>query len=527
VIRDLTNEIADESEDLEVLVSYKEGERKLFQRMRNYFPHLIRDVDALKRGQPVRRDVLANMVHLGEAADSTEAEAFVDDYIAFIEGGGRTQRLVDYLTRKHPGLDPAQALARLKRFRENLHRHGSLEYAREVDLPIYDPDPLRVLPTHLTSASIRLAQIAQLGQDNQVVNKELLAIELAGGNREFVEKAVDRMMGVNEASREQDKRLVRKLLAIQAFKLTTAAIPNATQSFNTLLATDFWSLAAGIRATFGKKGWRFAVESGATIEPVLHEAVRELAGSSRLVQKYLKAVGFTQVERMNRVIAANAGAVYAGKLLEALKKDPRRKRPRRVLLELGVDVDRAVRHGSLSANDVLMAAKRLSDITQFRARPEDLPGPASDPLLRLAFQFKSFAYQQARFLKQQTFDELRRGEIGRGLRALLLIFLLAPALGEGINALRAWLTGREREYESLIEHYLDDIAAVGSLGIFYDLVKSAQYGRLVEAVAGPSVGMVGQASEILVQDPTNEERWKKWALRQAPFGSLLKARLTD
>jgi hypothetical protein len=96
VVRELTGEMADEAEDLDVMVRYSSGRRKAFERLENYFPHLIRNVEALKSG-PVRKDVLENLVRLGIRPDRASAESFLDEYIAFVEGGGHARQLIAHL----------------------------------------------------------------------------------------------------------------------------------------------------------------------------------------------------------------------------------------------------------------------------------------------------------------------------------------------------------------------------------------------------------------------------------------------
>lgn len=106
VIRQITDEIAGEAEDHEVQVRTAEGQRRLFERRRDYFPHLIRNVDALRSG-PVRKDVLANLVRLEIEPDRLAAEAFLDEHIAFVEGGGRREKLLRYLV--STGQAPSEA----------------------------------------------------------------------------------------------------------------------------------------------------------------------------------------------------------------------------------------------------------------------------------------------------------------------------------------------------------------------------------------------------------------------------------
>jgi hypothetical protein len=93
-----------------------------------------------------------------------------------------------------------------------------------------------------------------------------------------------------------------------------------------------------------------------------------------------------------------------------------------------------------------------------------------------------------------------------------------PLTGEVIIALRNLLTGREREAEGL-RRWLEDAAAVGSLGIAWDLIESAERRRAVEFLGGPTAGLAGDIIELgrSLDDP---EAWKRPAYRHAPLGSL-------
>jgi hypothetical protein len=516
--RALLDEIAAEAEDLEVLV-HSGNRRVKFEAMEDYYPHMLRGIDALKGG-PVRRDVIDNIVRLKIRDKQADAEAFLDEYIDYMEGGAnRPNKLLDHMVRTGQADNTADALAKLQRYRSHVQRHGSIEYAREVNLPFYDPDPKRVLPTHVVGSSIRLAQVAELGQDNQVVNRHVKAIADAGGNADWTRRAVDKIIGFANGADEKEERISRALRSLQGFKLGMAAIPNATQTLNTLLETDLPSVAKGIRAVFTSEGRRFAVETGATLDPVLHESVKELASGSRLLERYLKAVGFSAVERANRIIAANAGAAYSQRLLADLKRNPNDKRARVKLTEMGIDADAAISRGKLSADDVLMAGKKIADVSQFRARPEDLPEFASTPWGKVFFQFKSFAYQQTRFMKRSIADEFAAGHFGRGMRNLLILATLFPLAGEAVKSLRDWLTGRERESEG-VKRYFENIAAVGALGLLWDLIEGAQRRKLLDTVAGPSAGMAADFGEIALSRPLDAEAWKKFAYRHAPLGAI-------
>lgn len=525
VSRQLLDEIAQEAEALEVRVRGRQG-WQLFEALPDYFPHVIRDADTLRNSAALRKDIIEHLVRRGHKSTPEEAKMFLDEYVEFLEGGGRMRQLLAWMVDSGQAADEAEALARLDSYRRHTraHRHGSIEHSREVNLPFYDPDPVRVLPYHLASSSMRLAQIAYLGQDGGAISRHLLAIDAAGGNDDWVKDQVDKILGIGKRSEEKAANFSRTMRLLQGFKLGLASIPNSTQGvLNSLLAADLPATAAGFMAMFSKDGHRLAIQAGATIDPILHESLRELAGGGRVLETFLRATGFTVTERMNRVFAANAGAVYAQRMLKQLQRRPGHKRARRALTELGVDVDAALARGSITPGDVLLAAKRFSDMTQFRSRPQDLPEFASTPYGKIFFQFKTFAYNQTRLVYRSTVSEARHGEWGRAFRSLFILATVFPLTGEALQALRNLITGREREEDLMsIERWLDNAASVGSLGILWDMVQNAQYGGWFEGVAGPTAGMADDIATTLFTDPADWRRWKRNIYRHAPLGSVLR-----
>lgn len=528
VARSLTDDIAMEAEDLEVTISTSKG-RVPFTRQANYFPHIIRGTEALKSG-PIRKDVIENVVRTGAAKNAADAAQLLDEYVAFVDGGGRQARLLQHLVDSGQAKDQAEAFAKLGRMRQQQHvnRNGNIEFAREVNLPFYDPDPRRVLPQHVAGASIRLAQVAELGQENQAVKRYVKQIADAGGNADWARAAVDKIIGFANKADSKDAKVGRFLRSIQGFKLGLAAIPNSTQGvLNGMLGADLPSLARGLRAATRKHGWRFAIESGATIDPILHESVKDLAGSSRTLDIYLRATGFQATERWNRVLAANTGAAYAERMIEKAKRG--NKRAAAALEELGINAASAVRRGKLDPDEVLLAAKKFTDMTQFRSRPEDMPEFASSEWGKVFWQFKNFSYQATRLFYRSLVGELQAGNFGRAARNLLILSTIYPLTGAAVNAIRNLLKGREEEDEGL-QLYLKSAAAAGALGIVYDSLQSAGRGKVLEFLAGPTVSDVAKLGQIAAADDDAEdkaEKLGKFVIQRAPGGTILERMLAE
>jgi hypothetical protein len=481
-----------------VLISY----RQPFTGRTNYFPHLMVNAERLKRGA-VRKDVVQNIVRLKLRNNEADAGTFVDAYVKFMESGKRENLLVDHLVKSGQATNELQAVRLLTAMRKNaVRRQGSLEYSRVVNLPFYDPDPARVLPSSIASQSMRLAHIEAFGQDHQRIRKLVNKIRKAGADHEFVESAVKRILGEVDGASDAAQRLSAWLRWMNGFKLGLSAIPNSFQGFlNTLGKADVRAVAAGFRGVGTKSGRRFGTESGAILDSVVNEAMRMAGDDGESLSHFLKYNGFSKSEQLNRIFAANAGAEYSQRMLQRLKLDPKNSQARAALKEMGLDADKMIAQGALSATDVLRAAKKFSDLTQFRSGPQDMPEFASTTWGKVLFQFKSYSYNQFRLLKGMTYDEIAAGRPGRGMRALLVLALVFPLTGELINQIRRAIKGRKAP-DKLLDRYFEDLSATGASAVLSDMMEAGRVRRGAEFIGGPTVGTAASLLEgAAAKDP--------------------------
>jgi len=497
--------------------------RRPFQQRANYYPHQIPDAEQLTKGS-VRKDIIENLVKQGVRSSPEEAGKFIDDYVKFIETGQRQDSLIQHLVSTGQAKNDAEALKNLQTFRQRtIKRQGSLEYARQVDLPFYDPDPARVLPNFVTKQSQRLEQIRNFGQDDQEINKLIKQVKDEGGDADTVRYAVDRILGkINE--RPGPQKASQLLRTLQGFKLGLAAIPNASQGvLNSLLKGDLPAVGYGLSKAFMKSGREFALKSGATLESTLQESVRESGSASKLLGKFLKATGFSATEKFNRTLAANAGKSYGTRLVKSLLKNPGNLKIQRRLTDLGLDVNKVLKNG-LTDDDVLMMAKKFTDLTQFRSRPQDLPLFASSPEGKVFFQFKNFIYGQTRLLHNATLGELKSGNYGKAVRNLVVLATAFPMAGEAIGDIRSAITGKDRTTKGL-ERYFDDIAQVGALGVLQDLFTSGKFRSGTEFLAGPTLTEIGTTINNL-SGPNKTTNVGKQVTKRLPLiGPLMEKRV--
>ncbi|MFH1110977.1 MAG: hypothetical protein V1790_17530 [Planctomycetota bacterium] len=503
-----------------------------FEEWKDYFPQVIPNTDILGKKGPIRRDIAANLQRLGVVENVEEAQAFIDGYRKYVDGGGRVRALEQYLidsgqvTGKTEAQARANAFKLLKIFRkQHIHRQGSLEYSRDIDLPLWDPDPLRILPVWTHDVSMRLAEVREFGQNNEVINELVRSISQNPN-------AINVRLNVNKALRianEPDTGIARASRAIrivQGFRLGTASIANSVQgTLNPLLVTKRPDIVIrGWARALTPKGRRFGMESGASLEGVINEMVRYAGEDSAALSKFLTATGFTPTERWNRILSANIGRIYADSMLERLKKNPKDAKARFRLEQMGLGPDNLLAVGKVTGQDALIAAKRFSDLTQFRARYLDLPEWASTPMGRVAFQFKNFAFNQFKLVQDELVGELRRGRPGEAFGALLVLGTVFPITGEAILGLRNLISGRKREDEGL-ERYWNDIASNGALGVASDFMQSMAWGkeRMYEWAAGPSGSEAGSAAYNLYSGGRagiKKGDWQMRSLARQVFGRI-------
>lgn len=546
--RSVTDEIAVIADELDVMVATAEG-RRPFHGRSDYFPHVI-DPGLLAWSpfskNTLRRDVIENMVRIKAATNAEEAEGLLDAFLTGVNKGRWEDRLINYLVQTGQAKGKtneerrADAYAKLKRYRESLtKKQGSLEHAREVNLPFYDPDPARVLPLQAVSQAMRLGQIAEFGQDDTRLKVELRRIREAGGDDAFAERHVRRMLDEAAAAGDdtEGNAVVSFLGMLQTFKMTLSAPRNLLQQLNIWQSGDFPALVVGMRSMFTAEGRAWAIESGASIDPVLHEALRHM-GNHALSQIVLKAYGFTPAEQANRIAAANAGAYVAKKLFRKAQKGHKWARSRMEEV-FGVDMTEALERGSLSHGDLLMASKKFSDFTQFRISAANKPTFTEHWVGKAMWVFQSFAYNQFRYLARETGGEfkrsyvalkngdrdLMRSHLARAFRNLLFVGIATPFFGNLMRLLLNWIKGRdEDELETGLQKWFAGLMEAGTLGYWTDLFVSARHGSLEKKMAGPIATDIWELGEILASDKDMDEKLnalKKYAVRRAPFGSVL------
>jgi len=458
--------------------------------------------------ESIRRDILENAVFKqGAFRNVEEGGRILESWAQYVQGGKRVidkqvRPFLDYVVKKGQAKNLAQAEAKafkdfIRRPLPRLPKYGPLEYSREIDLPFWDPDPRRVLPTYTIGAITRIEAVQSFGPRNETLNQLIRKVGTTKGveaARE-VDKLVRTITGQIRYAPASEK-ISMTLRAIQTPKLAFAQILNIGQNINVLLNSDLGALSYGLQSAFTNKGIQKALKSGAILQSVLQRELSYAGGGLDFANKVLKYSGFTWTELFNRTVSANAGMRYAEKTFEKLKKNPTNQFLRWRLKEMQISPAQALKRGTLIEAELLRAGNMMSMTTQFVSQPLYLPAWASSPEGKVIFQFKNFAYNQARFVKNQLFNP--HIPLARKARTLLILSMVYPMSGEVLGDVRAMVTGVKRPTNAW-DRYWSNIATAGTFGLALDVWESARFGGIAETIGGPTLGTVAEVTENFVR----------------------------
>jgi hypothetical protein len=443
------------------------------------------------------------------------------------------------------GLLKAQAL--LDKGSKGLRQFGSIDKQRAVagtlkdkaksGLPVIE-DPLQAISTYMNAVHRRRAYGSRFGFDGELAEPIKRAAVAEGASPSLTNTLVDHFL----ASKPHDAAMRRLFQNITDFqtgtKLTMAVIPNMSQTINTLLFNGYRNTARSMLALTRKESRRHIGEAVGVQQGIFdvmrHSFIEQpLVGGrfdqalERFARGVLRYSQFERVENFNRMVGGSA-ALYTirrdvGRALSGRLRGNSLDQARRRMNSVGLDLDEVVRRGkrvaartgtpieevrlsdvfkpSRSVNGVPVEVGELdraifqgSKLTQFIPDLTRRPLFWNHPAGRVLFQFKTFALNQGRFLRDQVLVEAARGN----MKPMAYFLSVYPIAGEAVASTRSLLKGKDRS-DDLTARILYDLSAVGGFGLATDTMVAARFGRLESSLLGPTVSDMSAVAENLLQ----------------------------
>lgn len=442
-----------------------------------YYPHFI-DYDRVFKDKNTYNQAINHLVESGQAPSQEEAI-----------------KLLNY----------AKDTSRNRQF-------GNLEASRLVDLPFYDKTPNSLI-SYLGGSAKRIANTETFGAKDEKALRLITKAGQQGYDTEATKNAYDVAVGAKQYNPTTDKILKNVRRYNTTTRLGLGALTNISQNVNTGIVTGHLRTAGAMLKQLSPKNREFVQNTAVVADAVLND-IRTQSGyesfSSKVLGKAINKItapGFGAVEKFNRSVSAVAGRDYANSLASRGKVD--------VLRKLGVkgEIGR-----KLTEEQQIQAARRIVEKTQFKVDPQDLPGWADSPWGKLVSQFRTFSYNQGKFISNEVLKPAAKGNV-LPLSRLLAAIPLGYASYEG----RRLIAGRPEE-ENPTKRVLAAFQAVGGAGLPFDIYNSinpigSKYlpsdrrtTMALGAIGGPTAGLFAQAVGAVSETsqrknlPEDEER---------------------
>jgi hypothetical protein len=458
----------------------------------NYFPRIYNFGDDFSKKN--KEKAILNLVETGQAKTRVEAEKFLNDFI----------------------------------FKNRERKAGNLEYERLFDIEGYEKNPEKAISLYVDMAEKRLAEVKNLGKKDELPSTLINKIAEEGGDHKQAQMIFDYMF-----KGEDRNALTSALLQYNTItKLSLSFITNITQNISTAAKGGVLNtvkgaaqaVAQGINAIKGKKYDDVAYIAGALDDAIMKQ---EMGVSSKLTNAVMYI--FQKVENFNRRTAANTGVLRAKQLAEKLTKDPQSNFAARQLKTLGLNIEDIV-EGKLTEKQLLTAANKMVQSTQFRINSLNVPELWRTPLGKVLSQYKTFSFMQTKFIRDEILKEAKHGN----LAPLARFIVLAPIASYAAMSVRNAINANESEKSQPGIRNLDMYRkAIGDLPS--DVVAQMQYAleqkdkfyttpiRNVKNFSSPLIGPTGSDIMELISSlekmgstkRTNETFYKDKPLAQS------------
>ena len=470
----------------------------------------------------VQRGVAARLTP--EQLEKLGVRQYVPQVLADGELPGAEQRIAAFLEAKLK--DPLEAQRGARNVMRSVGQFGSLDYQRWIPGTLQEKLaaglPFEGYFTGIAKYQRNLARRAAYGEkfgftDNEIqrfTNAIVVGATREGANVRLVRSLVDTLFD-RKLEQVAGRRLAQNITSAQtAVKLPLAVIANMGQSASTAVAFGFKNLMRGVRSAVGAERDDVVLRALAFSDSVEFDTMRRLVGGAenenladRIATGVLRTTGFNATEQWNRRFAGfTTQAAINDTLARALRgrlRGPSLDAARRSFQQLGLDLDRMLKgSGRQAVSDALAAGRDLSgvvdaalgtgsyaraivrgvDFSQALPTRTRIPLAWQTPLGRVLTQFKSFSFNQGRFLRDRVLCEAAAGN----LRPLLTMSTVYPIAGEVIATSLAGIKGQDRDEDGL-QRLVTNISMLGGFGLAQSAATGAKYGRLSDVLVGPSL----------------------------------------
>jgi len=498
-----------------------------------YFPRMMKKqiadavFDNLKSIEKKYKDI----EKLGYAKDNAKLSELVDRAMQADGFKPMTKQAMLHLVKTGQAKNLGEAFWKLRQqaIADIFRPFGNLEKSRTLDLPsqFYERDARQVIPRYLDAAAKRMAEVEVWGPKGEKAVKLIADIQardpmqakLATQLLEMWTGKYDREHGLIGGARTLADIGVSAEFATK-IGLGTATVPNLTQFLISIypIVGGIRFMKGGIKLTDAAYRGKSIRASGATIPT----AVRAFAGYEphgfwgKVSDVLSKTSGFYGINKLNQYLGAATADVFITDLMNIAKTSGYQRR--RAWAKSWLEKFHIDPSAKLTTQQRLEAMYRFATDSQLQKNVLNDPVLFNNPKARPWCLFKRFGYRQAAWIK----DNVIMHELVGNKNPLPILRLVAGGAigGEFViwakNLIRQTLSGEPvyRKEDAIWERVINDLVAVGSLGIISDLV-STDGGLInkIEFLASPVfVSDFYRVMDILAKTEKDIQKYDDWSI---------------
>jgi hypothetical protein len=399
--------------------------------------------------------------------------------------------------------------------------------SEEVAERLFDRDPLSVYPRYLSQATRRIEYAREFGKNFENLDALLERAKRSGMPSTMAKEVRSAIRDpISPEGKIVSKDAARRLLgAMVVTKMgPTSTIANLSQNANPIVVDGGVDFLKGLlRARDQKVRARGVVayhrQIKETFDQLLGGAAEapivDLPGLRHITpQRYLRWTAFTPAETVNRILSASSGVVTAERLAKEAKVLGRIL-PTRELVRRGVD-KKAFRYfldrGDFPEQVKELIGLRFANRTQHVTNYLEIPLAWRSPEGRLFTQYKSFVYQQSRFIGREILSPAAKWVATDGKQGSIAPLLRAGVAfgiaGEVVAGIRAFVRGDDRrklDSKHPLSRLISNATYVGAFGMASHIVDNALRGKTIDYFAGPTISEGAEIGESLLRFAADPE----------------------
>jgi hypothetical protein len=278
-----------------------------------------------------------------------------------------------------------------ERARKFGERYIDPQHAREANIPGYRKD-IAALEHHVTDMAKRIVESERYGpMDIAVKDSPLSKLVAQTNDQSRVTDILRDQLGRGEKPRPDATAAVQGITKVESAIHLSRFIVNNLNQISALASrnTRDFALAIKDRVANPTKYKENAMRSGA-LQAVDTDILNEAGGRSPINTAY----GIKYSEGGLRSVAANTGIHAADRYMANIRKNPKDFVSATKLRELIME-DPEMNQAVLTDAQRMRAGGRMSELTQGRAQPIDLPPYwSASPVMNLVFLYKKYGFRQ-------------------------------------------------------------------------------------------------------------------------------------